>query len=162
MTPVSEIPVVRDLVLVGGGHSHIFVLKAVRMRPLAGVRTTLISRDFDTPYSGMLPGVVAGYYTRDEAHIDLVRLCRHCGVRFIKAEVTGLNVDRREIRLGDRPPLKYDVLSLNTGSTPARPPIDSAESDALIFTKPIDRFLQKWQRLRAQPPRPLPRPCLRE
>jgi selenide,water dikinase len=144
----SGIPVVRDLVLVGGGHSHVSVLRAVGMRPLAGVRTTLISRDYDTPYSGMLPGVVAGYYTRDQAHIDLVRLCRHCGVRFIAAEVTGLDVDRQEIRLAGRPPVNFDVLSLNTGSTPARPDSVTEIADSVIFTKPIDRFIEKWEELR--------------
>ena len=141
-------PLVRDLVLIGGGHSHVSVLKAVRMRPLAGVRTTLISRGWDTPYSGMLPGVVAGYYTRDEAHIDLVRLSRHCGVRFIAAEVTGIDPERREITLAGRPSLKYDVLSLNTGSTPAYPDYSALQSESVIFTKPIDRFLEQWQRLR--------------
>jgi selenide,water dikinase len=145
LNSASDIPIVRDLVLIGGGHSHISVLKAMRMRPLAGVRTTLISRGFDTPYSGMLPGVVAGYYTRDEAHIDLVRLSRHCGVRFIAAEVSGLDVVRQEIELDGRPPLTYDILSLNTGSTPAHPHIDATES--VIFTKPIDGFLEQWQRL---------------
>ena len=131
--------------LIGGGHSHISVLKAMRMRPLAGVRTTLISRGFDTPYSGMLPGVVAGYYTRDQAHIDLVRLSRHCGVRFIAADVSGLDVAGQEIELVGRPSLKYDVVSLNTGSTPAHPQIDL--SDSVIFTKPIDGFLQRWDAL---------------
>ncbi|MGD8324887.1 MAG: selenide, water dikinase SelD, partial [Gammaproteobacteria bacterium] len=147
MIPASDIPVVRDLVLIGGGHSHIAVMKAMRMRPLAGVRTTLISRGYDTPYSGMLPGVVAGYYTRDEAHIDLVRLCRYCGVRFVAAEVSGLDVVEQRIALLGRPPLKYDVLSLNTGSTPVQPRSEFAASDSVIFTKPIDGFLRKWQRL---------------
>lgn len=143
----TDIPVVRDLVLIGGGHAHVSVLMAARMRPLAGVRTTLISRDWDTPYSGMLPGVVAGYYTRDQAHIDLVRLSRHCGVRFISAQVCGLDLLRREIRLEGRPPVSFDVLSLNIGSTPSHPQFTPATSAPAIFTKPIDRFLQQWQAL---------------
>ena len=72
-------PVVKDVVLVGAGHAHVAVLRNFGMKPLPGVRLTLITRDADTPCSGMLPGHIAGHHTADEIPIDTGPLARFCG-----------------------------------------------------------------------------------
>ena len=82
---LSDVPLTRDLVLVGGGHAHALVLKAWGMDPLPGARLTVINPGPTAPYTGMLPGHVAGHYGRDELEIDLVRLCHHAGARLILA-----------------------------------------------------------------------------
>jgi len=141
----GSLPVLKDLVLLGGGHSHVAVLKHFGMRPLPGVRLTLLTRGVDTPYSGMLPGLVAGHYTRDETYIDLQVLARFAGARLIAAEATGLNLDVRQVRVGDRPPIPYDVLSIDIGSTPnVRVP---GAAEHAVPVKPIDRFLERWTAL---------------
>ena len=84
-------PIAMDIVLVGGGHAHVHVLTNLAMRPLPGIRLTLIARDRTTPYSGMLPGMIAGLYTAEQAHIDLVRLAAATGTRLIHAEANGID-----------------------------------------------------------------------
>ena len=136
-------PILRDLVLVGGGHSHVGVLKAFGMQPVPGLRITLVCTDAHTPYSGMLPGYVAGHYDYDAVHLDLVRLCVFAGARFVRAEVIGIDRAERKVLLQGRPPLDYDLLSINTGSTPQAGQVSGALAHA-VSVKPIAQFNQRW------------------
>ncbi len=140
-------PIYKDLVLVGGGHSHALVLKMWAMKPVPGVRLTLISPQVLTPYSGMLPGLLAGHYTLEETHIDLARLCQYAGARFIQAAVTGFDLTNKDIRFADRAPLGFDLLSINSGISP-----DLRIPGALEFAtpvKPIAAFYPRWQALKS-------------
>jgi selenide,water dikinase len=147
-----QIPISQDLVLVGGGHAHVHVLKSLGMRPIPGVRATLVARDIETPYSGMLPGYVAGHYDFGECHIDLVRLARFAGARLIHDEAVGLDRAQRRVLCRGHPPVRYDLVSLDIGSTPRRDDVPGA-AEYTIPVKPIDRFAQRWEALlaRAQP-----------
>jgi len=139
-------PIDRDLVLVGGGHAHVHVLKRLGMRPIPGVRVTLIARDIETPYSGMLPGYVAGHYRFDECHIDLMRLARFAGARLIHDEAIGLDRAARRVLCRDHPAIRYDLVSLDIGITPRRDDVPGADEHT-IAVKPIDRFAARWEAL---------------
>ena len=131
------------LVLLGGGHAHVEVLRRFGQYPVPNLRLTLVSRDAHSPYSGMLPGFVAGHYTHEQVHIDLVRLARFAGARFIQAEAVSLDHDRRELLLADQTRLDYDRLSINIGSTPQLK-VPGARDHA-VPVKPIDGFTSRWQ-----------------
>jgi selenide,water dikinase len=134
-------PAVRDIVLLGGGHSHIQVVKRFAMRPLAGVRLTLVANDLLSPYSAMLPGCVAGFYAPEDIHFNLERLCQFAGIRFIHADVVGLELSANMVLLDGRPPLRFDLLSINTGAQPVAP------YRGAVTVKPIGKFLPAWQRM---------------
>ena len=142
-------PILRDIVLVGGGHSHVGVLKSYGMRPIPGVRLTLICTDMHTPYSGMLPGYVAGHYEYDEVHIDLSRLAVFAGARLYRDEVIGLDRVNRKVICRNRPPVPYDLLSINIGSTPQLAQVPGAAENA-VAVKPIQRFNDRWLALLAR------------
>lgn len=139
-------PILKDLVLVGGGHSHVAVLKNLGMNPLAGLRVTVISRDIHTPYSGMLPGLVAGQYGREQAHIDLRPLCRFAGARLYHDAVEGIDLEQRRLRCAGRPPVAFDLVSFDIGSRPRTAGIPGADAHTTPV-KPVDAFLQRFDAL---------------
>ena len=131
-----------DLVLIGGGHAQIAVLKAFGMRPLEGVRLTLVTDVLMAPYSGMLPGYVEGHHSLEDMHINLLKLARFAGARLIKRAVSDIDFDKQNIVLDGGLNLHFDVLSLNNGAVPAP---ESIKGTALngITVKPISHFLEK-------------------
>ena len=148
----NEDPVLPDaskhLLLAGGGHAHVFVLEAFARRPEPGLRLTLVAQDRFSPYSGMLPGHMAGLYRREEMHIDLERLARRCGAVLIEDDVRRIVPDARQVCLGSGEVLAYDLLSVDIGIVPDLTGIEGAAEHALTV-KPIGSLLPKWDRLLA-------------
>ena len=76
----------KRVLLLGAGHAHLVLLRALRERPLAGARVTLITPSPRQVYSGMLPGFLAGHYARGEIEVDLAPLAAQAGVELQVAE----------------------------------------------------------------------------
>jgi len=135
----------RDLVLVGGGHTHALVIKQFGMRPIPNTRITLISEKSLTPYSGMLPGFVAGHYPYLDAHVDLHKLCRWSNVRFIEARVNGIDLQQQQVLTDSQAAISYDQLSIDIGSTPDTS-VPGAKEYA-VGVKPVSHFGYVWDEL---------------
>ncbi|TDK48783.1 selenide, water dikinase SelD [Antarcticimicrobium luteum] len=137
-------PLTRDLVLVGGGHSHALLLRMWGMRPLPGTRVTVINPGPTAPYSGMLPGFVAGHYDRDALDIDLVKLARFAGARVVLGACEGIDPEARLVHVPGRPPIAYDICSVNVGITSDMPALPGFAAHG-IPAKPLGPFAARWQ-----------------
>lgn len=144
----STYPFTRDLVFIGGGHTHALVLRSWAMKPLPGVRVTLINPGPTAAYSGMLPGHVAGHYDRDELDIDLVRLCRRAGARLIMGPATGIVPASKRIQVEGWPDVAYDIASIDVGITSDMPGLPGFPEHG-VPAKPLGPFASKWAGFRA-------------
>jgi len=136
---------VKHLLLVGGGHSHLAVLKSFFDTPAEGVRLTLLSPSRHAFYSGMVPGVVAGHYRPEDCRIDLGALAARAGARFLEDSAVGVDPPRREVITACGERLAYDFLSLDIGSTVSEPP---GAAEHALRVRPVEAFLAGWERLR--------------
>ena len=139
----------KRLVLLGGGHSHVAVLKNHGDAPMADAHLTLVSARRYTPYSGVLPGLIAGHYDYHQCHIDLERLAGYARARFIEMEAVALDARQRLLVLADGRRVEYDLLSIDTGSTPPDFGIPGVPQ-YVIPAKPIETLLPAWDALRAR------------
>jgi selenide,water dikinase len=142
----TNFPVTTELVFMGGGHSHAIALKLFGRKPLPGVRLTLITDTSYTPYSGMLPGHVAGFYTFEETHIDLRRLAGFAKAQFYLDRAIGLDLVNNKVICANRPPVAFDYLSIDIGSTPTTNSLPGV-SEYTIPAKPVPQFLQAWEQI---------------
>lgn len=133
------------LLLVGGGHAHVQVLRRFAMERPAAEVTLVVDRPLAV-YSGMVPGFVAGAYRRQELEIDLLPLARRAGARVIFATATRVDAAARRLELDDRPPLAYDLISFNIGASVAGLELPGVR-EAAIATRPIHRLIDEVERL---------------
>ncbi len=135
----------KQLILAGGGHAHLEVLRQLIKTPFKGVNTTLVSMSRFHHYSGMVPGFLAGTYREANIAFDLEAICSRAGVTFLVDRVTQLSPEHRQIHTLSEKRLAYDLISFNLGSGAAgssRPEVASAQ-----LVKPISRAIGLRERL---------------
>lgn len=139
----------KEVVLLGGGHSHVVALQRLARHPIPGVRLTLICATELTPYSGMLPGYIAGHYAYEDMHINLRHLADYAGARLIIDQANGIDGQQRRVLCRSGAQIPYDLLSVNIGSTPQMSAVEGAAAHA-VPVKPIADFNQRWLSLLAR------------
>ncbi|MDP4033360.1 MAG: selenide, water dikinase SelD [Pseudorhodobacter sp.] len=140
----ADFPLTQDLVLIGGGHAHALVLRMWGMQPLPGVRLSVINPGPVAPYTGMLPGHIAGHYQRDQMMIDLVPLARHAGARVVLDRVVGIDRSARRVRLAGGRAIAYDIASVDIGIGSALPELPGFSEHA-VAAKPLGGYAERWQ-----------------
>ncbi len=132
----------RDLVLVGGGHTHVQVLRRFAMTRPAATRVTVVLDQPIAIYSGMVPGLVAGQYQRHELEIDVVPLARRAGARVILSPAIGIDPAAQRLAVAGRPAIAYDLLSFDVGSTVSGLDLPGVRELALP-TRPIATLVER-------------------
>ncbi len=135
----------QHLVLIGGGHSHAIALKEWQKNPIPNVKLTLISNVLQMPYSGMLPGYIAGFYRFEETHIDLRKLTQFAQTKLVLTTAITLDLIKNQVICADCPPIAFDMLSIDIGSTPTLTNIVGCEY--VIPAKPVPQFLEAWEKV---------------
>lgn len=126
------------LVLLGGGHAHLFVLEALRAGRLPGADVTLVSPAAGHAYAAMLPGLLAGLLTEADCTFDLAALAQQAGARFVEGRGERIDAAERRVHLSSRRPLEYDYLSIGTGSVPAGLEVPGVATRAHAL-RPVER-----------------------
>ncbi|MEJ7688618.1 MAG: FAD-dependent oxidoreductase [Variovorax sp.] len=133
----------KRLVLLGGGHAHLAVLKDLAERPLDGWQVLLVTPFRRQIYSGMLPGWVGGEYAIDDCAIALDALAERAGIALRITSCTGLDLSKNTVACADGSTVHFDLLSIDTGPVPALDNLQGALANALPI-RPIEGFVAAW------------------
>ena len=142
-----ENKITKQLVLIGGGHANVQVLKKLCNHSIRGLHTILISEHFEATYSGMTPGFIHEDFSKEEISIDLQRLCFNAGATFIRDKVIKLDSNHKELQLQNLPPVNYDLLSINIGSISNTKKINIENSSKCFFVKPINSLVKNLSKI---------------
>ena len=139
----------KKILLLGGGHAHVHVLKSLIDSPLEDVEITLVSPYARQVYSGMLPGWVAGHYTINECVIPLVPLVKKAGVVFQQTAANGIDLHRNVVHCTDGSEICFDVLSIDAGPVANLDMLPGANDNAIAI-RPIESFIESIAKIRQQ------------
>jgi len=131
----------KRLVLVGGGHAHLTVLKHLDQFVDKGHSVALISPTTHHYYSGMGPGLISGIYRPQDVRFHVKKMAEDRGAEFVLGKVNRVASGDRVLYTEAEEKIEYDVVSFNTGSQVSTAGI--SETAKTVFpVKPIDNLLE--------------------
>ena len=142
---------INHLVLIGGGHTNVLLMRKWLMYPklMPEIPITIISRDTHLVYSATFPSVISKSISLNNSLIDIRSLARKARVSFIKNEVTNIDYHLKKIFLKNRPSIGYSKLVLNYGSQTKI----SGEFEDLVNNKiafPIKPFFKAYELIKKE------------
>ena len=148
----------KQLLLLGAGHAHAQVLRAWATAPVAGCELVIVSPSALAPYSGMVPGWLAGTYRFEDICINFAALAQAAGAKLLLDTVLSLDAKQRQVHLASGVVLGYDLLSLNVGSTLNPPAVLHTSTDPagharsrLLCMRPLGGLHSAWTTLLGDP-----------
>ena len=129
----------RTLALIGGGHAHVEVLRQLALNPPVDADVALFNPSPSVWYSGMLPGVIAGHYTANDAKVNLWALCQQARVRFFETSINSLRAENATMEAAHGERHHFDYASLDLGCVSH--PIPTAPGAYVVTVKPIEPLL---------------------
>ena len=144
---MQQISLNKQLILIGGGHSNVQVLRKLCMNQYKGLNVILISESYGAIYSGMTPGYIEKLYSLDDITIDLQRLCFNAGATFIKDKVISLDEENQILHLKENLSISFDILSINSGSISNKQTIQFENDSKVISVKPIGSLVSKLEKI---------------
>jgi NADH dehydrogenase FAD-containing subunit len=145
----------QHLVLIGGGHAHIQVIKALHRaaRP-TDMTITLIDAVSSASYSGMVPGCISGFYSISDTQLQLPPLAAWSDIAFLHDTVIDIDFLQKRIYVQKNPtrPISFDVVSIDIGSTSRgyNDTICPGVTQYAIPTRPIDQLICRMETARQE------------
>ena len=147
---MTEALVKSDILLIGGGHSHVGVLADWAKNGLPAPNATLLTPEPTLRYSGMVPGWISGEYARDAGVVDLAGLARAAGARLVLDRCVALDPFARSVLTQSHGLLPFDIASVDVGGV-GRAARVLGDDPRLIDVRPIIRFVDRLAETLAQP-----------
>ena len=135
----------KKLVLIGGGHSHILLLKKLGMQPIKGLNITLITPNPELVYTGMLPAAILGVYSFEQIKVDLFNLVNFANSKIIFSYVNKIDLRKKVVCLDERTPIEFDILSIDIGINYQLLNVPGSERFSTPV-KPFDNFINQWEK----------------
>jgi pyridine nucleotide-disulfide oxidoreductase family protein len=133
----------KRLLLVGGGHAHLEVLRELARVPDQSYDVTLVTPYPWFTYSGMIPGHIAGHYELDDCTVDLIALAGRAHAALVLTTVSLVSPASNEAICANGTVIPYDVLSLDVGSISSIGRASGVERHAFQM-RPLERMVKGW------------------
>lgn len=133
----------KTIVLIGSGHAHLEVIKALSKDEISKHRYILVSPSRQTIYSGLIPRMIKGEIEEKHLTIKSAQFAESKGFKFFQDELQDVDQLNQLVILKSGARFHYDILSINIGGTPIKIPSKSPFNT--IYLRPFDEFMPMWR-----------------